>query len=72
MIQARDKLLLIREAAVLLRRSERTVRRLRDDGHFVCCKVRGTWFIRESSIYHYIERQEAFSALEFRGPENIF
>ena len=45
-----DRLYTLQEAAVVLRKSERSVRRMLHDGSLRGCKIGGTWRIAERDL----------------------
>jgi excisionase family DNA binding protein len=55
--QVKDQWLRLAEVAEILRVSERTIRRLIQDGHFIVLPVRGSLRIQKSSVDKYIIRQ---------------
>jgi excisionase family DNA binding protein len=65
-----DRLLNVKEAALILRVSPRTVYRLIGEAQFRCCKVRGGLKIWSASVDDYLARQSALWEVENGDPEN--
>lgn len=68
----KDRLLTLREAATLLRCSERTARRMADDGDIQALKIRGSLRVTRESVEHVISE----AILEFQikngiGPDYV-